>query len=463
MRVPVAFQYYLHRHLPISAQRVVNWFAEAQPDQARARTALLPTPGLVEFVDLGGGPVRAMEVMGDRLYAVSDGSVYRITPQGSATFIGSVTPGKKPLSTANNGTQVVIVDPADGLGWTCTATTNVQPITDPDFLPAAFVTVSDRYGVFVRKNSQQIFLSELADLTQYDALDFASAEGSPDNLVCVRRVGSQIWLFGERTIEMWSNVGAADFPFLRVSGAFVDRGCAAPFSAAVGFNTVFWLGDDRVVYRAEGFAPIRISTHALEQAIGGFESVADAIGWCYSQDGHQFYVLTFPSEGYTFVYDTATSVWHERETEGYPHYRAWIGTMFAGAPMAGDSKTGQIWRLDPYEDRDGGVLINRLAAGVPLHAEGKRVRYAQALVECETGIGQHFSDLPMMRLDWSVDGGRTWSSPMVAPLGPLGQYRRRAVFRRLGTSAERVFRVQVGDAERPALMHMALDVEIEEV
>ena len=55
-------------------------------------------------------------------------------------------------------------------------------------------------------------------------------------------------------------------------------------------------------------------------------------------------------------------------------------------------------------------------------------------------------------LDWSDDGGRTWSSTRQVDLGGVGEFTKRILFRRLGQSFKRVFRLRMTDAGRLVLL-----------
>jgi len=460
MRIPFSLQSYRHRDLQVSAQRIINFFPEAQPADAKARVVLLPTPGLGAFVTVGTGPIRGMREMGGFLYVVSGTSVYRVSSAGVGIAIGLIADGG-PVTMDHNGTQMAICTPDTGQGWVATFGAVVQ-ITDADFVGVSSVTCVDGYMVWSRSNSTQFVISALRDALAYDALDFASAEGSPDNLVAVRRVGRELWLFGESSIEIWNNVGAADFPFLRISGAFIERGCASRDSIASRLGVPFWLGEDRVVYRGEGFtAPARISTHAIEQQIGGYATVSDARGWVYEQEGHVFYVLTFPSAGETWVYDLTTGLWHERESEGFATWRCVTGANVFGAVVAGDLDSGVLFVIDPTSATENGAQIIRTATGTCIHSEGHPVTFTRLQAEFRTGVGLatgQGSD-PQVFLSWSDDGGNTWSDEVWRTLGAVGGYRTEVEWRRLGRGRERVFRVQVADPVRAALM--AINVEAE--
>ena len=457
-RVPFAIQSYRHRSLPVSAQRLLNWFPEAEVAEASARVVLLPTPGLVVFAALPSGPVRGLHVMGDTLYAVANTQVYRVGSDGLFSNAGDIV-GFGPVLMADNGTQVVIVDPASTRAWVVTPST-LQEITDTDFDGAISVDVVDGYAVFAKPNSTELFVSAINDALSYDALDFASAEGSPDNIVSARRVSNRLWIFGEKTTEIWSNVGG-DFPFLRASGGFFDRGCGAAFSVAVGGESVFWLGEDRVVYAGEGFKPRRISTHAMEQAVAGYASVFDARGWFYEQEGHQFYVLSFPGAGETWVYDLLTGAWHERESEGYDTWRCGCGVAFATGVIGGDTTNGNLYRVDTVLYDEAGTEIRRSATGTTFHAEGRTLRHVRLDADMETGTGLSSGQgqQPKVWLQFSDDSGRTWGNELWSDLGAQGDYLMRCTWNQLGAARNRVYRLSMSDPVRTALIAANLDVE----
>jgi len=428
MRLPFAIASYTHRSLPVSAQRVINLFAERQPESAKAPMVLLPGCGLREFAGVDTAVMRGAHVMGPDIYAVIGTGIYRVSVSGVPALLGSI-PGDGPVSLDSNGDKLCVVVPATFEAYVVDrATGSVTQISGDAFDGATAVTVIDGYYAFSKPNSTQFFLSAINDPESFDALDFASAERSPDLLVAPMRVGGDLWLFGERTIEVWSNVGATDFPFLRVSGGLVSRGTAARFSIAVRQGTAVWLGDDRVVYAANGVQPQRLSTHAVEQAFAGYEDVSDAQAWIYELEGHAFYVLTFPSAGDTWVFDFASGLWHERESEGLGVWRACFGVPFAGGVVAGDTEKGLLWLLDPTYGLEGQAQIIRVATGTALHAEGRQVFYSRLAAEFEMGVGLRTgqgSD-PRAWLSWSNDGGRTFSNAASVGLGRRGEYRSRA-------------------------------------
>jgi hypothetical protein len=462
MRLPFAVQSYAHRSLPISAQRMINCFVEPQPPEAKARLPILLSPGLRQFASVVGEATRGLHVMGADLFAVIEQRVFRVRATGVATALGGISAGG-PVSMDSNGELLCIVVPETAQGFVVNRTTGtVTQITDADFPGATSVCVIDGYYVFSKPNSTEFFLSAINDPLAYNALDFASAEGQPDNLVTVCRAGRDLWLFGERTIEVWSNTGATDFPFLRVSGGFISRGTAARFSVATRLGGPIWLGDDRSVYTAQGVTPQRISTNAMDQAIGGYPRVDDAEAWVYEQEGHAFYCLSFPTVGVTWVCDlTAQATWHERSSERVGTWRATRGVAFGGAVIAGDRVNGNLWRVDPTYGLEGDAQIIRVATGTTFHSEGRAVSFSAFEAEFETGVGliTGQGSQPKVWLTWSNDGGFTFANEADASLGAVGEYLRRVKWRRLGKSRQRVFRLQWADPVYTSLIAVNVDAE----
>jgi hypothetical protein len=463
-RLPWALQSYKHRTLAISAQQIINWFPEQEPRDAAAPVVLLPTPGLAVFTTLPTGPLRGRHVMGASLYCVSGEFLYEVDVVGSV-FSRGVVSGSGPVDMDDNGTQLGIVaaDTSQLFYYTPSTTTFAQ-VTAPAFEGAVSIACLGGYTVCVRPDSNLFAWSAVGDMATWDALDFASAEGASDNIVRGKRINEQLWLFGERTTEVWTQTGQADSPFQRLNGAFIERGISARFSFAARLSVPYWLGDDRVVYRADNTAPTRISTHAIEQVIAGYETVTDARAWIYEQEGHIFYCLTFPSGGDTWVYDATTQAWHERESEPDAYNGAWRAVeagFYAGAVVAGDLLDGRLYILDPTLSDEAGEPIIRVATGAPLIQEGRRVYFSLVEADMQTGVGLtagQGSD-PVVWMSFSDDGGWNWSNQKQAPLGKIGARRVRVRWLRVGQGRERVFRLQMSDPVSTALIAANITAE----
>jgi len=342
--------------------------------------------------------------------------------------------------------ELVIVDGTNG--WIYDTTNGLRQITDEDFFSADVVDFQDQYFVFNRAGTGQFFLSNLNAGSVYTATDIATAEGDPDRLVALISNRRELWLFGAETIEIWYNSGNADFPFSRFEGGFLERGCAAAFSIAEDDNSIFWLAEDRIFYRAEGYTPQRISQHGIEEALRKYKVVSDACAFIYTMGGHKFYVCTFPAEDATWVYDITTGLWHERQSRGMGRWRVSVYADAFGKHLVGDFEDGRIGELDLDTYQEYGVTIQGVASGPVAHYDRKRVAHRRFELDIESGVGLtsgQGSD-PQIWLDWSDDDGRTWSARKpFRSMGKIGEYKKRLRWDRMGATRERIYRVTVSD------------------
>jgi hypothetical protein len=406
---------------------------------------------------------------------------------------------------ADNGTQLFIA--ANGPSYIYNSVTLAYgQITDPDFAGAVTVSYLDGYFVFNEPNSQKVWVTQLLDGTSIDPLDFASAEGNPDGLVALLVNNREAWLFGSNSIEVWYDAGTPDFPLARIQGASNEIGCVAPYSVAKLDNSLFWLGQDArgqgIVYRNNGYTGVRASNHAIEWQIQSYGNISDAVAYTYQQDGHSFYVLTFPSADKTWVYDVSTQSWHERagwNNGNFTRHRSNCQMAFNNEIIVGDFENGNIYAFDLDVYADNGQIQKWLRSwrAIPSGQNNlKRTTQHTMQFDCETGVGLNGIDPedpldwffsttsgnqvitntgdfllfsppavqganPQAMLRWSDDGGHTWSNEHWTDLGRIGQYGRRAFWRRLGMTQklrDRVYEVSGTDPVKIVILGAELQI-----
>ena len=469
MQTPILGSSYVARSVNAADNRMVNLYPEATPDGGKTAAFLTRCPGLELLQTIGTGPIRALwahQTNGSDFYVVSGNEVYKLDGMTAApTFLGNVT-GTGPVSIADNGTQLFFACNPDS--YIYNEVTNVfQQITDPDFPGAVTVGYLDGYFVFNQPDSQKVWVTSLLDGLSIDPLDFASTEGSPDGLVAINVDHREAWMFGTDSIEVWYDAGLADFPLTRIQGAFNEIGCVAAFSVAKLDNGLFWLGTDArgqgIVYRANGYTGQRVSTHAIEYAIAQYRDISDAIAYTYQQEGHAFYVLTFPTGNATWVYDVATQAWHERAgwyNGSFTRHRSNCQCNYEGNTIVGDFENGNIYKmtLNVYADNDQPQKWLRSWRALPSGTNNlKRTAHHSLQLDCESGTGLTTGqgDDPQVMLRWSDDGGHTWSNEHWAPMGKIGAYYQRVFWRRLGMTLklrDRVYEVSGTDPVPVAVM-----------
>ena len=459
----------LTRSRNFDASRCVNLYPEqSSSGQSKTIAMLLGTPGLKLWGTLSGGGIRGMlRFSASQSIVVCGGNVYNVNTSGVGTLIGTIINRTTPVRMASNGTVIMLVTGPEGY-IVSPAVVNgqmavVTQISNPAFQGADTVDFSDGYFIFNKSGTGQFQITGLENVT-IDPLDFATAEGAPDLLLSLLVNQREVWLFGETSTEIYFDSGNPLFPFERIQGAFIEQGCAAKYSPAKINNTIFWLTSDLngngMVARNNGYSAQRISTHAQEYAWAQYSRIDDAIGFTYQQEGHSFYQLTFPTANATWDFDMTTELWHERAWRNpadgsLNRHRAQCVMSYAGLIIVGDWENGKLYSLSLDAFDDNGAILPAIRQAPHFASPGNTLLiFDRFWVDMETGVGLasgQGSD-PVVIVEWSDDGGHTFTGQQFVPAGKIGEYKRRAVVRRAGRSRDRVWRVTITDPIKRALI-----------
>lgn len=458
MKIPVVGPTYKLDARTFDTQRCVNLFPEiSESGDSKNVARLVGTPGLRLFATAGGGPIRgSFTTAGERCFVVSGDTLYELTSTGTATSRGTLNTAIGRVSIAENGTQMMIVDGTNGYIFTL-ATNSLAVIADAQYPDAAtIVGYQDTYFIVNNPGTGDFYISANNDGTSWTATDKTTVESSPDNLVSLLSDHGELFLFGEKTVEVYYNSGNASFPFDRISQAIMQVGCAAAHTPQSFDNNVVWLGEDtrggRFIWSvSDAYRPVRISTQAVEEALASVDDVSDAYAWTYKQKGHEFYCLQVPGLMSTWVYDAATQLWHERSyfnpalNREERHLGATF-TYFGNKSLVGDRDSGKIYELKLNHYTDNGTEIHRIRITPHLSNEMKRVFITDLMLDMETGVGLTDGTDPKVMLQVSKDGGRTFGDERWKSFGKLGAYKTRAKWNRLGSSRDWVFKFKITDA-----------------
>jgi len=370
---------------------------------------------------------------------------------------------------------------------------SVLPSSDGAFSGASIVDIVDNYFVYNRPSTQQWAASNLLSPITY-GLSYASKFTGPDNLVSLVCDHGQVYLLGESTSEVWADQGTFPFAFQRIPGSSSQHGLAAANSIARLGNSFAYVaknnrGQAEIVIM-NGYFPQRISTHAVENTLVN-QSISDAIAYTYQLEGHECYVVTFPSLDITWVYDITTQLWHKwlwtDSQNNYHRHRSNCSAFFQNVVLVGDWQNGQIYQLDPNNYTDNSDSIRRLRRCPHLTTDLQRQYFDELQIQFQPGVGttglsnvegnlvgdplligplnsyligpnddiiiglqQNLNALtpttdPQAMLRWSSDGGSTWSNEHWSAIGKTGKYRNRIIWRRLGWARDRVYEVVVTD------------------
>lgn len=453
----------------LSSERLINFYAEPAPQGSPFRGMLIGTAGFASWKDLGlYQPIYSSLVLGDYLYVVCGLSFYQIDSTKTATLKGTLTGTPSNVQMTNNRTQITILQDNGDSFYYNISTDTFAKITDADYQSASSLTTLNNYTIFSKTESDQFFISALGDTTSYNALDFATAESQPDNIVRVYGFNNELWIFGQKTIEIWANTGNVTFPFERIRGAYLSIGCQAKRSIIDDQLSLFWLGNDNFVYQSMGYQFQPISTYAIADKIQKYTTKSDAFANFYIEEGHRFYCLTFPSENVTWCYDSTTKLWHERSSVDpiTKKPREWaVNTIsfFANKNIVGTNVDGQLYELSlDYYSENGQEIISE-ATSATIFKNYSRSQTGRFVLMMDTGVGIDGSgqgDNPEIMLQTSIDGGKTYSNEMRQPIGAIGNYETEVFWTGIGYGRSLITKVKISDPVRKRIVGAYINQDI---
>jgi hypothetical protein len=420
------------------------------------------TAGAVVTGSIAGTTLTVTAVISGTLYVGQTIQGSTVTAQTIITALGTGTGGAGTYTI--NNSQTVTSRTLYGLNW------SVLPSTDGAFTGGTAVDIVDNYFVYNRPDTQQFGAS--AALSPISAAtSFSSKDGAPDDLVSLIVDHREVYLLGEVSSEVWIDAGTSPFPFQRIPGTSTQHGIAAKFSVARLGNSFAYLsrnirGQAQIV-QMNGYVPTRISTHAVENSLTN-QTVTDAVAWTYQLEGHEVYVISFPSINLTWCYDVASGMWHKwlytNNLGQYERARGNCCVQFQGLVMVGDYSNGKIYKLDPMNYTDDGQQVRRLRRAPHLVADFQREYFDELQIQFQPGVGNSTGEgvNPQAMLRWSDDGGSTWSTEHWTSIGLIGRYKNRAIWRRLGTARDRVFEVSLTDPVKAVIVSANLKISVGE-
>ena len=460
---------YEARSVIANAQRCVNLYPELNTKDAEVPYTHYCTPGLVTLAQDRVAEVRGLYTASNGLlFAVIGNFVYYVPDNFSMQVLGVINTQAGLVSMYDNKSLLIVLD-GSGIGWSVDLTTLAFNTFQPtNFVGGNQIRFIDTFLVSSTQNGN-IQSSNSGDTT-YDPLAIATITGDADQLQIIDVVHKEIWAFGRRTTEVWSNVGGFPFPFQAIPGVFLQHGIAALRSLAKWGLNIFWLSQDNngeaLVMMGTAYKADIISTPAISDEIRKYDIIRDAIGFCYQQGSHIFYVLSFPTADKTWVYDLSTQLWHERAwmdgNGGLHRHRANCVAFAYGKTICGDWQNGKLYNWDLGVYTDDGNAIPRLRSFPHIVKNLDRISYKQFIADIEVGtIGDPAID-PIVTLRWSDDRGVTFGNGVQQSLGHTGEYTTIPSWNRLGFARDRVFELSWTANAATALNGAFVDVEVME-
>jgi hypothetical protein len=471
----------------VADEETINLYPETiETPGAQTQRSFFRTPGLKIFSASDNGPTRGQCWTGDRLFLAGGDTLYEIATDGTRTIRmdGVLDSFGGPVSIAASNIELLIV--AGGRAYCYELVGNTY--TDVTALLAGSpiqVVYSDSYFIVIFAASNKFQISAPLDGTTWPGIQVNAVSVFAENIVSIIVSHRELWVIGALHAQPYQDTGT-DEVFDVIPGALIETGGAATFGRDELDNTVFWVSQDtrgaRQAWRANGYTPQRISTHAVETSLSSYSSdqIANLVTYPYQDGGHLFWMLYIPGTDCTWCYDVAESLWHKRaewhtDTATFTPHRSWNHAYAFGKHLVGDWQTGNLWEMKLPYDTGGGVyafatdngnLIRWLRRSPTLVSEMNWLYHNQFVADFSNGLGPQppLTDgdgnprPPQAMLRWSDNRGAIWSNEHIRGCGFSGQYNARTFWQRLGRSRYRVYELSGSDPIPWTLVDCYLDV-----
>ena len=397
---------------------------------------LKPIPGIVE-IGTGPGVSRGAINWNGLHYRVMGEQLCRISSDGVVTELGSV---------GDDGNQVTMVYSFDRLAIASNKNlfyyngTTLSQVTDIDLGDVVDLTWID--GYFMTTDGEYLVVTDLSDPTQVNQLKYGSSEADPDPVLALLTLRNEVYAINRYTIEVFTNVGSAFFPFNRIDGAEIYKGAIGTKAVAVHEDMIAFLGSGRNespgIFLGANGQTNKISTPEIDKLIEetSEEQLQDVLIQSVAEQGRSLLYVFLPT--ITLVYDLYASkaigepVWFMASSaiKGDGPYRAKDLVWCYDKWYVGDIQDSKIGILDRSIATHYGKIIPWEFGTTFAYNEGRGILFKSLELIALTGRTEGF-DEPMISTSYTLDG-RTWSQERFIKTGKFGNRLKRLVWWRQG-------------------------------
>jgi hypothetical protein len=412
-------------------------------------------------------PFRGGLLVANTLYAAWTDELYTVNASGERTLFGSLSGSDKIFIARNNAAtpNVAIVTQAGAFEL---SGGSIISYSDGDVGSPS--CVCGHLGYFIFGYGDGDLLASGLNSVAINTLDSARTESNPDGVENIISYDGQLFVFGKATIEVWGDpTNPSGFPLSRI-GYNIRPGLKTPHTVS-GWepefgNSFIYVGSDNTVRQLVGYEPNKISPPDLDDLIADVafpDTQLDSL--CYVTRGHAFWQLNGPT--WSWVYNVNNQSWHERKsylsdkstlTRSIPAFDKWL---------VGDTTETDLYRFDHDLQQEAGSPIIAQMESVGEKAWPNRLRVPRADFDFTVGIGESTGQDPIetdptVAIEWSDDGGRTWSTPWNRKLGRQAISQKRVTVLNTGLTGPmgRKWRWTISDPVHVGFMGSAMDVEL---
>jgi len=396
-------------------------------------------------------------VMGSKLCSITEG--------GGITVLGDVGGTFDNVTLDYSFDRLAICSNGDLFYWN--GATLVQ-VVDVDLGTSLDVVWVD--GYFLSTDGEFIVSTELADPTDVNPLKYGSSEIDPDPIKALVKLRNEIYAVNRYTIEVFTNIGGALFPFQRIQGAQIQRGAIGTHCAIVYEDAIAFLGSGRSeapgVFLGVNAGSHKISTREIDEILAGFteEELSETVLETLNDKGHALLWVRLPDR--TLVFDllatkqAGEAVWHVMTSsiEGFDPYRARDVIWCYDKWQVADLITKNLGVLDNSISSHFGAEVRWEFGTKIIYNNAKGALFKSLELSTLSGRNQGFDD-PYISTAYSLDGV-TWSQEKFISVGKRGNRLKRLVWWRQGHMKN--FRIQRFRGDSKAYLAISsLEADIE--
>lgn len=445
----VAAGHYLPDDPGDSVKFCVNVYPEKNDADAARPVKLVRRVGSLDLIQSSGVSFTTVRGMGQAdghasgKILIADDDTVRTYDTSAATFgtlTGTLT-GSDRVQFAFGGVEAAIL--ADGDLFVSTGSA-VAAATDADWATllsdhsqTAFTSVATLGQRALLTYGDRFAFSDALNFNETTALNYYTAESSPDGIVAGYVLGDWYYVFGTQTIEIWTQTGDNDDPFRPLTSSVIQRGCLAGDTIQLLDNTLFFVADDFTVRRLTQSSAEIISQAWVTRALRS-ENKADLVASVMEYDNHTFYIINGLNN--CLVYSVAFGTWQlftslESSTWKYAYILDKDGTYYGlGRTGTVFSELSRSFESDekPAAGTFGTEIVWQGSAHLPITTGRPPIKSIR--VDGTKGVGSaadKFED-GYIEMRISRDNGNTWSDWRRRSTGTQGQYGKRTIWRRNG-------------------------------
>lgn len=371
------------------------------------------------------------------MYRVMGDQLVRVMALGDVTTLGSVGDDGKPVSLDYSFDRLSIASNGALFYWDGAALTQV---TDPDLgvvLDQMFIG-----GYFMTTDGMNLVVTDLDDPTSVNPLKYGSSEVDPDPIVAIKRVRNEATALNRYTVEVFQNVGGDLFPFQRIDGATIQKGCIGTHACCLFAESIAFLGSGRneapSVYLALSGNAQKLATREIETILAGYTEaeLSRAVVESKSDKAHQHLLIHLIDQ--TLVFDAAATaalgepVWFSLASSiaGNASFRGRFHVWCYDRWIVGDTIKSQLGEIVGNKSTHYGDVVG-WEFGIPIiYSEGTGAIIHELELVALPGDAA-FGDDPVIWTSYSLDGQK-WSQERRTNAGKAGQTEQRICWRRQG-------------------------------